>query len=512
MKFPYRVNIFLTWEGAYRIYQGQFPYSDFGTPLGFGFWLIPAMFFKFFGPQLITLVKAQVFLNILAGFSFRKIIQNFNGSYAAVTLSLFVFCISYSFFNFWPWYNHTVIVYQIAGFAFLTSLFKEQKTTKSILTAFFAAFFLTLSFFTKQDAGALGILIAFAILIVHAILYKKPKGILYTTLFLILCFGIVLLSLNKSFFYWFNHGQAPHNSRLSLTDILQEFLLGSQWIKFYLIIVIIFIFTEFKRLSLVNFNYIIFALFTLAILAEAAIFQVTSYVPVGNNIFFHSFSWAFFLVSIERVGLLDLSKKYILVISAALILMFFSDTYWRYLDRLFFKDSKTAGIRTKNGENVVDKSNYVLTTDPGYIPASEWKEGPFYTFEKIKMPESTISGIQRLVKMPEFSINTEPKVLNMTELTPLAHEIGFKLAHGPDQPLWFHLGVGIFNKQVKDIESKIRDNYYDVVLYEYIPHLNNFYPFALRKVLNENYELKDSFLAPRDPTNSTIYVYVKSKK
>ena len=28
--FPYRLNIFLSYEGAYRLYLGQIPYKDFG--------------------------------------------------------------------------------------------------------------------------------------------------------------------------------------------------------------------------------------------------------------------------------------------------------------------------------------------------------------------------------------------------------------------------------------------------------------------------------------------------
>jgi hypothetical protein len=40
--FPYRVNIFLSWEGAYRMSQGQIPYRDFGMPLGYMFgWFRP---------------------------------------------------------------------------------------------------------------------------------------------------------------------------------------------------------------------------------------------------------------------------------------------------------------------------------------------------------------------------------------------------------------------------------------------------------------------------------------
>src|SRR5688572_18178782 len=74
--FPYRVNIFLSWEGAYRMSQGELPFRDFGTPLGGMYWVIPAIFFKIFGAKMITLVKAQVFINIIAGLSFRSILKS----------------------------------------------------------------------------------------------------------------------------------------------------------------------------------------------------------------------------------------------------------------------------------------------------------------------------------------------------------------------------------------------------------------------------------------------------
>ena len=48
--YPYRINLFLAWEGAYRVSIGQIPYKDFGSPVGYGFWLLPALFFKLFGP------------------------------------------------------------------------------------------------------------------------------------------------------------------------------------------------------------------------------------------------------------------------------------------------------------------------------------------------------------------------------------------------------------------------------------------------------------------------------
>ena len=60
--------------------------------------------------------------------------------------------------------------------------------------------------------------------------------------------------------------------------------------------------------------------------------------------------------------------------------------------------------------------------------------------------------------------------------------------------------------------NRIRNNYYDLVLFEYIPYLNNFYPFEVRDCLLKNYERIDIFTAPRKPSiQAWIEVYVKKK-
>ncbi|HVW59928.1 MAG TPA: hypothetical protein VHC48_07830, partial [Puia sp.] len=94
IRLPYRVNIFLSWEGAYRISEGQLPFRDFGTPLGGMFWVVPALFFKVFGPKLITLIKAQVLINIVAGLSFRSILISLSVDKATRLASVLLFCIS----------------------------------------------------------------------------------------------------------------------------------------------------------------------------------------------------------------------------------------------------------------------------------------------------------------------------------------------------------------------------------------------------------------------------------
>src|SRR5690606_37965203 len=167
--FPYRVNIFLTWEGAFRLSEGQMPYRDFGTPLGFGFWLIPALFFKLFGPYVISLIKAQVLINIMGGFAFRSIMRSLGLPSGIRVLSVLLFVLSYSFFNFWPWYNHTVIIYELVGLAFLFRFMTSPQGRARLLYLLLAALFVFLSIFTKQDGGGLALLLCLALLLYNSL-------------------------------------------------------------------------------------------------------------------------------------------------------------------------------------------------------------------------------------------------------------------------------------------------------------------------------------------------------
>ena len=95
----------------------------------------------------------------------------------------------------------------------------------------------------------------------------------------------------------------------------------------------------------------------------------------------------------------------------------------------------------------------------------------------------------------------------MTELTSLAYEMNYEPL--TQQPLWYHLNIGIFQKEVDAFVHKVDQQYYDLVLFESIPSLNNFYPYDVRHKLLERYELVDSFLAPRKAEDSIIEVFIK---
>jgi hypothetical protein len=177
LSLPYRVNIFLSWEGAYRISSGQLPFRDFGLPLGGMYWVVPAIFFKLFGPAMITLVKAQVVLNILAGLSFRSMLRSLGVERSVRFASVLLFCLSYSFFNFWPWYNHSVIVYELLALACLFRyLFPRDATAGGRYALCWlagGAFFTCCSVLTKQDGGGLAFFVACWILVVNGLLQKK---------------------------------------------------------------------------------------------------------------------------------------------------------------------------------------------------------------------------------------------------------------------------------------------------------------------------------------------------
>ncbi|MBN8676516.1 MAG: hypothetical protein J0L56_20490 [Chitinophagales bacterium] len=513
--FPYRVNIFLSWEGAYRVSEGQIPFRDFGTPLGGMYWVIPGIFFKIFGAQMITLVKAQVFINILSGLAFRSILNSFRVNPGIKFSAVLLFCLSYSFFNFWPWYNHTVIVYEFIAIAFLLKALMNEKNKFTIPALVLSAFFTVCSFFTKQDAGALTFLLCAALVFFYCVQYKRWKYLfIYGGGFVLFMAAFIIPLSNYGFSYWFNHGQAPHSGRISAFEIANDFFSGSQWLKFYLFIIgllLVLRFRSWKECWNDKANFL-FLLLTLGIIAEAAIFQVTSYTPPDNNIFYHSFAIAYILTLLSGQFSVDFSKVRMVVVCLAGILLWWSNVYWKYFQRIAERSlSNDVATVSPTGENVVNKRTFIINNeDTADIPLSQWTFSPLKSFHKIYMPAATVDGMSRLLNMDMVKQGKSLRVLNMTELTPLAKEMPFELEKGSHYPLWYHLGVAMFNKQAEMFEERIGKKEYDLVLFEHIPSLNNFYPFRVRDSLLRHYNKVDSFPAPRQgETRGVIEVFTK---
>ncbi|MFT3948628.1 MAG: hypothetical protein QM763_16820 [Agriterribacter sp.] len=514
VSFPYRVNIFLSWEGAYRISNGEIPFRDFGIPLGGMYWVIPAIFFKIFGSQMITLIKAQVFINIISGLAFRSILKSLNVPEGVRLASVLLYCLSFSFLNYWPWYNHTVIVYAFISLSFIVKIIMWENEKRKLLLTVLSALFTFFAIFTKQDGGGLIFLIAMVLLVYYGWLEKKWKYLfLYLGGTFLFVFMAVLFLGRYDFSYWFNHGQPPHNARVSVSDLLNTFFGSSQWLKLYFFLAVIASLPQLVKWKtfIRSKRDMTFFLLTVGILCMASIFQVTSYTPDICNFYYHSFAFAYFIsVLIQYLPVQINAAKLGLILSTG-VLLWWSKLYWNYMQRIFkIYDPPATFATSSTGENIVNVHNARLAEEDNIKDIQgAWVSSSLKTLRKISIPENTAKGIERFMSMDLVKNKKDIRVLNMSELTSLAAEVPYRLETGINYPLWFHLGVGMFNRELKMFEDRIVKNQYDVVLFEYIPTLNNFYPFDIRNALLSHYQKIDSFPAPRSTDPGTIEIYIK---
>ncbi len=229
--------------------EGQLPYKDFGIPLGYMYWVVPAMFFKIFGPQLITLVKAQAFINLLSGFAFLSIGKSLKVQPGLRFLGVLLFSLSYSFLNYWPWYNHTVIVYELHRDRLPAEIphRKPKPETAAMADPGRHVPFLLLLHQTGWRRARLPDLPGPAVLYRRS--HKKngcPPAYLWASA-LLTALIMILPFTGHGFGYWFNHGQPPHTSRVSIRDIIGEFMHGSMWLKFYLFIIALLLMVTIKN-------------------------------------------------------------------------------------------------------------------------------------------------------------------------------------------------------------------------------------------------------------------------
>lgn len=487
---PFRIHLDMSWEGAYRLYLGQVPYKDFGMPIGFGFFIFPLLAFYTFGPTLKALLLSQVIVNIITTLTFRVIIKKLGLNEGRALIATFVFLLSYSFLYFWPWYNFTAIMFEMIGLYFILLVVDSDVAKKNFLYLGGAAFFIFLTFFTKQDYGGLAFIFAFILIAYIAWLKKKWIFLPAFVLFYAVSAALFILPfLNSEFAYWFNVGQAPHNSRLYLYSIFEVIMQGSQWEKFYLLVLAMVLISKFSAGSfdMKDSKFMIPFLMVAGMIIEALITKSTSGNSLENTTYYHAFGFAFLLVQLPD----DFIPQKIRWIFPAMLVVFiwWSAEYWKYAGRIF--NFKKPVLR---GKSIMDASFQ-----------SSWTLSSMKTFKGIKLPSETIHGLERVHSLPLFSSAKELKVLNLTELTPLALEWKYTPLKG--LPLWYHQGVAIFPKQIDEICNSITNNEYDLVMFQTIPSLDNFFPNDLRNCLIDHYKLKDKFIAPRKEGDSYIEVY-----
>lgn len=504
--FPFRIHVFLTWEGAYRISNGQIPFRDFGMPIGVGFWLIPSLFMKIFGPKFFSLLIAQSFINLIFLLALRDIFKRLGLDEVRLLFVLVLFCLSYIIKNFWPWYNNTVVFYQVLSFFFIIRYY-HGTDLKRIIYIFFGSIFAVLAIFTKQDIGATAFLISATLFFYLFIVGKDWVGALYFLGFTVFAFVINIVPfLPYDFGYWFNYGQFPHYSRLSLFDFLTDILGQSLWIKFYLLAIILVILNRVQKDK--NFfsdnEFMLFAIISLFTVGQTLFIQVTSYHPPTLTWYYHGFAIAFFLrfFPIE----INFNKSYNWVTMLILISFWWSMFLWEYgggYVKPYFKNA------TVNREVVSKYTRFTEKKDEELLHKKV--RSSLSTLYKIKIPKDTEKGLKELIQQLK-PFGKELHVLNFSELTFLEAELGYKPLVGDDHPLWNHVGVSFFEREYLNFEKRINESEFDMILFQMNDYVKDFFPNELKGVIesNQEYILFRTLVEPKGNSKGGIFIYLRS--
>ena len=510
IELPFRPNLYLTWEGSYRISNGEIPFRDFGMPFGVGFWILPSLLFALFGPYFKVLVLAQVIINILSLVVVKNILKELklNAHYAFLLVVIFysTMCLP----NYWPWYNHVAVIYQLASVLFLLKMLNTDTRKAVVLHGALSTFFISLSFFTKQDIGALGLLINLVLVLVHSFINRNWK---YTVVYGggVLAFFLlnILPFVSYEFGYWFNHGQAPHSSRLRISDIFNELITGSEWIKFYLLVIVIILIRKgfFVSEYIAEQKNIVLALLALGILAQATIIQFTSFNPPNGNIYFHIFALAFILLNVDLN--IAIQKTRIFIPILALTLLWWSFNYHKYTEKVMDKILPSSGPKERLPNT---KYTWQVSTDTMVVKPFNMTSTDIKVLKGVTIPRETWEGIQQLKALDVVrERGSELKVLNMSELTFLAHELPYPTLKGSDQPLWYHLHVNFFEREIEKFCREISENKFDLVLFQDVYYSDNYFPYAVKDCVlaNSGYEQVTTIRGPKGFPGNYIHVYVK---
>ena len=488
----------ITFEGAYRLFNGQIPYRDFGSPVGPISFVIPALFFKIFKPNWSVFIISQQFENVCMLVLMFALLSKINIEVNIKRVALICFTLFYLLLQTHPWYNSTATLLLIA--ATLCALY-----TSSIYVIS-SGLISGLAVLAKQDFGLLTILISGLLVVIlslgsdldkiipsydTAIIKKEYLRVarnlgLYTTSIVLIILTFILLTDSEGFKYWFNYGQPPHEIR---NISIKAFLFGALG---WLMLVISLYFN--------NFQLLVASLFIIA----GSITRATS----GLS-FTHYYYVVFIPVVLKSsLEIRTILRQYIIAISfilAALMLIRpIIDVYHVY-----------ESIARKEPEHFFFDYRHIskpLTKFPSDFLA-------FSSFTQAS--QDTINAINELKNLTTQyrtnNIDLQIKVLNVSELTPIYAELEVTPPKG--LPLWFHSKVSLFPNQLTDLNNKLASHEFDIILLQathegLTPTYTKFFSIINK---NSSYELFKTI--HNSPANTTwlcepncqgdILIYVK---
>ena len=437
----------ITFEGALRMYLGQIPYRDFGSPVGPVSFLIPAILFKLIAPSWTVFMFAQQLINGVMLLLLNALLLRMGVPVAVRWVSLGLFTALYLLLLTHPWYNSTGAMLLLAASYCAMGPGRLRAVGAGLLSG--------LAILTKQDFGAVTFLVAIFIAALANLgsdfekilpfwhYVRDPRRLRATAL------SGVLLALATTapvvlfvyvtdatqFAYWFNYGQAPHQHRgVTLND-----LLGNTYGHLALLIAAL----AFVRN---NFRLLLVSIFITA----ASVTRTTS--GLG---FTHYYFIAFLPLMIDECFRITIRFKPLvlaLIVYASMRLISHPATDAYHVAEAIIK-----------GQPEHFFFDYRLNSKLSVTVPDDLRAFSPHTV----LPQETIDAIrlikQRVKYRQKIAGNLAPlSVLNMTELTPIYAELGVNPPH--HWPLWFHSRVSLFPQQISDLTLALAGDKYDFVL------------------------------------------------
>lgn len=442
--FVYFRDYAITFEGAYRIFLGQIPYRDFGTPVGPASFVIPALFFKLFEPNWTVFLLSQQFQNACMLVLVYALLGRIGTRSITKWIALIAFSVFYLLLLTHPWYNITGAILLFAG-----TLCSLSSSRISILAAGLMA---GLAVLAKQDFGLLTLLVAGFIVAVVSLgsdrdkilpslnsLWNKERlrnfainQLLFSLASVSIIFIFVMITDAEKFSYWFNYGQAPHKARsISLQSLLFGGVVGGGMALI--------------ALACNNFRLLLASIFIVA----ATVSRTTS----GLH-FTHYYFVAFLPVMIDECLRLRIQFKVLVLLVALsgtsrMMIGPLNDVY-RVVESLSLNQPEHSAF------------DYRSISRPVVGFPTELQ-----TFSlRTHAPPQTIDTILELKRISAEKGNIEAgstiKILNISELTPIYAELGSTPPKG--LPLWFHTKVSLFPQQIDQLVGILSGQEFDIIL------------------------------------------------
>lgn len=497
--FVYFRDYSITFEGAYRLFLGQVPFRDFGTPVGPVSFLIPALFFKLFNPNWTVFLFAQQFQNACQLILVYALLRRIGIRPLIRRIALVVFSTFYLLLLTHPWYNSTGFLLMLA-----VALCALGSSRISVMAT---GLLVGLTVLTKQDFGLFALCIGGVIVAMVSLgsdrekILPDPDSISDKTRLMALAINLLLLVISavavvatfiqatdaEQFKYWFNYGQAPHQHRsISLSSFG---VLG--WVTLLIAV------------ACNNFRLLVASLFITA----ASLTKSTS-----GLYFTHNYFVVFLPIVVDEC--LRIKSRFKLLTPFVLLVLLYTAAR-PVRDSYFVLES----VAKEKPEHYF--FNYRKISRPTTSFPKELKAFSHHT----KTPQQTIDAIQELQQIATNiratrDRNFDLKVLNLTELTPIYAELG--VAPPLKVPLWFHSNVSLFPQQINQIDKLLSGRDYDIILLQGTHEgLTNTYKNFL-SILNANSSYRLSRKIQDSPSNATepresdyqadIFIYIKSDR